>query len=460
MFPEDFKNRIIHQKYINSELLLKALREPSPVSIRTNPAKWNKKPVDQVPVPWCSQGWYLVSRPSFTSDPLFHAGCYYPQEASGMFLEQVFFQTSGNQKNIKVLDLCGAPGGKSTHLSSLIGSNGLLVANEVIRSRAVVLAENLTKWGVSNCVVTQNDPSAFSKLPGFFDLILVDAPCSGEGMFRDSGAINEWSEKNTNLCSERQKRILMDVWPSLRGNGILVYSTCTFNPGENEENIKWLTEKQEVEAVRLDVSGYEGITEIDYKGIHGYGFYPGRIRGEGLFVVVLRKMGKQERRAFRSKPGNDQKLRREEKAIAVEWAEFPENRLVKSGDEILSLPGNNDDHILLSRVLKIVKPGTRICSVKKKNYMPSHEMAMSVYFRKGSFPATKLDLSEALSFMRRETFNHNIAEKGWNIITYKGVNLGFVNNIGTRINNYYPVEWRIRMRKPEKENIINWSSIE
>jgi 16S rRNA C967 or C1407 C5-methylase (RsmB/RsmF family)/NOL1/NOP2/fmu family ribosome biogenesis protein len=458
MLPEDFRNRIIRQRYIDAEQLLKALSEPASVSIRTNPAKWNKIPVNSFQVPWCRSGFYLNERPSFTLDPLFHAGCYYPQEASGMFLEQVFLQTSGDKKNIRVLDLCGAPGGKSTHLSALIGSKGFMVANEVIRPRAVILAENLTKWGLSNCIVTQNDPSAFSLLPDFFDLVLIDAPCSGEGMFRDAVAINEWSEENTSLCAERQKRIIMDVWPALREDGILIYSTCTFNPGENEENIKWLTEKQEAESIMLDMSGYEGITEIDYQGITGYGFYPGKIRGEGLFVAVLGKKEKQDKQSYRTKGGNDQTLTREEKEIAGKWTEFPESSLVKFGDEIVSLPVNNEDFKLISKALKIVKPGTRICSVKKKNYLPSHEIALSVYFRKDSFPSAGLDLSDALSYLRRDNISQRIAERGWNAITYNGVNLGFVNNIGTRINNYYPVEWRIRMNIPGNAagNIISW----
>ncbi|MCX6328665.1 MAG: RsmB/NOP family class I SAM-dependent RNA methyltransferase, partial [Bacteroidia bacterium] len=334
MFPVEFKSRIASQNQIDADLLFKALSEPSPVSIRINPKKWNKRPLTSEPVPWCNQGWYLESRPSFTFDPLFHAGCYYPQEASGMFLEQVFKQIVDSEENIRVLDLCGAPGGKSTHLSSLIGKNGLLVANEVIRSRALILAENLTKWGLSNAVVTQSDPSAFSRLHGFFDLILVDAPCSGEGMFRDKVAISEWSEENTALCSERQKRIVMDVWPALKENGILIYSTCTFNPGENEEVVKWLTGKHEAESVQLNLYGYEGITEIDYQGIHGYGFYPGKIRGEGLFISVLRKNSRPDGNTFKIKSDVKSRVTKEEKIIFNEWTMFSEERLMKSGEDI------------------------------------------------------------------------------------------------------------------------------
>ena len=293
MFPEEFKKRISAQEYIDAEALLRALREPSPVSIRINQSKWNRTPLDSEPVPWCHNGYYLKSRPSYTADPLFHSGCYYPQEASGMFLEQVVLQSADSLKNIRVLDLCGAPGGKSTLLSDIIGNDSLLVANEVIRSRAQILAETVTKWGSGNTLVTQSDPALFSGLPGFFDIILVDAPCSGEGMFRTDIAVSEWSTDNTAHCAERQKRILMDIWPALKENGVLIYSTCTFNPGENEENIRWLTGRNEAECIRLDLKSFEGITEIDFEGIFGYGFYPDKVRGEGYFIAVIRKKASQ-----------------------------------------------------------------------------------------------------------------------------------------------------------------------
>jgi 16S rRNA C967 or C1407 C5-methylase (RsmB/RsmF family)/NOL1/NOP2/fmu family ribosome biogenesis protein len=448
-FPEKFRFRIAEQDYIDPGILFKALSEPSPVSIRTNSEKWSKQPDCLRQVPWCKSGWYLESRPSFTLDPLFHAGCYYPQEASSMFLEKVFMQATENRKDIRVLDLCGAPGGKSTHLSSLIGTDGFLVSNEVIRSRALILAENLAKWGLSNYMVTQSDPSSFSRLRGFFDMILVDAPCSGEGMFRDPVAVNEWSEENAVHCSVRQKRILMDVWPALRENGILIYSTCTFNPDENEKNIKWLLAKEEAESVKLDVSVYEGITEIDIEGVHGYGFYPGRIHGEGLFISVLRKKGRCGKLSDKIKKMISPNIGSEEKTRAREWSTFSELSLFKWGDDILAIPFNYDDLQLLSGALKIITTGTRICTVKGKDYLPSHEIAMSVRLKKNQFPSTELSLPDALSYLRRDNFNVRFAERGWNLVTYNGINLGFVNNIGNRFNNYYPVEWRIRMRKTE-----------
>ena len=338
MFPADFVQRIGGQNYLDSGSLLKALEEPSPVSIRRNTERWSKVPFDSEPVPWSSGGFWLAERPSFTLDPLFHAGCYYPQEASGMFLEQVVKQTIHSLDNVKVLDLCAAPGGKSLILSDMIGPGGLLVANEVIRQRASVLAETITKWGNDNTLVTQSDPGAFGKLPGFFDIILCDAPCSGEGMFRTEIAVKEWSKTNTDHCSERQKRILMDVWPSLKENGMLIYSTCTFNPGENEENIKWLTEKHDAESISLDISQFEGITEIEYKGIVGYGFHPGKVRGEGLFVSVIRKKEGESFKPQKTSRMSDFRASKSEKETAIRWTNFNSDNLLKTGEDLFALP--------------------------------------------------------------------------------------------------------------------------
>jgi 16S rRNA C967 or C1407 C5-methylase (RsmB/RsmF family)/NOL1/NOP2/fmu family ribosome biogenesis protein len=460
MFPERFIQRIRTQEYIDTNGLLKAIQEPSPVSIRINSSKWNWKPQKSEYVPWCSTGFFLESRPSFTLDPLFHSGCYYPQEASGMFMEQAFKQTVSMEGYIRALDLCGAPGGKSTHLSSLIGSNGLLVSNEVIRSRASVLAENITKWGVTNTLVTRNDPSAFSGLEGFFDVILVDAPCSGEGMFRDNIAVNEWSEENTIYCSERQRRILKDIWPALKENGLLIYSTCTFNPGENEINIKWLVSSHQAECVELDVSEYNGITEIDHQGIKGYGFYPGRIKGEGLFVSVIRKTGLSRKTKSDSRKKQSQEPQRSDLDIVREWTTFSTDNIIRSGDEIYYVPGRMEDYRILENKLMLISPGIKICAVKKNGYVPAHELSLSDGIRKDAFNRFGLDYSQALSYLRRDIIRLQDIPKGWLIATYNDVSLGFCNNIGSRINNYYPVEWRIRMNIPKigSRNIILWDS--
>jgi 16S rRNA C967 or C1407 C5-methylase (RsmB/RsmF family) len=458
MFPEAFIKRISGQKYIEPDFLLRALGEPSPASIRINPAKWDHLPVNDGHVPWCETGFYLNERPSFTSDPLFHAGCYYPQEASGMFIEQVLRQTGLINKDIKVLDLCGAPGGKSTHLSGLLGPESLLVANEVIRSRASVLSETVTRWGAVNTLVTGNDPSAFGVLQEYFDLILADVPCSGEGMFRNDTAVREWSAENTRHCSERQKRIINDIWPSLKHGGILIYSTCTFNPGENEENIKWITERYESETIPLNIDSFEGITCIEYNGIQGYGFYPDKIRGEGFFVSVIRKKWirgneplKVRKRAI---PGHAFK----ELDLAQRWTHFNPENIIRKGDEIISVPKGSMDLIARCPALRVVKSGTCISTVKDTVCLPSHELALSQGLKNGSFYQREIDLGTAISFLRRDRLDLHDLLKGWNLLTYRGINLGFVNNIGNRINNYHPVEWRIRldMAMIREKKIISW----
>lgn len=213
-------------------------------SIRFNPSKnVYHQPGDHrlAPVPWTQNGYYLAQRPSFTFDPLFHAGVYYVQEASSMFLEQALRQTTDLSQPLKVLDLCASPGGKSTHLQSLLSPASLLVSNDVIRSRAHVLKDNIVKWGSLNVVVTNNDPADFSALENYFDVIVVDAPCSGSGLFRrDEDAIGEWSVNNVTLCTQRQQRILADAWPSLKRGGLLIYSTCSYSMEEDEDIVKWL----------------------------------------------------------------------------------------------------------------------------------------------------------------------------------------------------------------------------
>ncbi|HEX2974910.1 MAG TPA: rRNA cytosine-C5-methyltransferase [Bacteroidales bacterium] len=460
MLPEKFISRIRDQQYVDPGSLLVALEQPSPVSIRINSGKWGMVPADSSVVPWCETGYYLQSRPSFTLDPLFHSGCYYPREASGMFLGEVFRQTVKKRDNLWALDLCGAPGGKSTQISDLIGQTGHLVANEVIRSRAPVLAETLTKWGSSNAMVSQNDPAAFSKLEGWFDIIVVDAPCSGEGMFRTNIAVQEWSEDNAAHCAVRQKRIISDVWPALKEEGLLIYSTCTFNPAENEENVKWICEKNEAESLRLDISAFPGITEISHNGIYGYGFYPGKIEGEGFFISVIRKKEIQERINVKTQKKNEFAPSRSETANALKWYNADQGRLLSHKDRLFSIPCEYDEFMHLFRNLNIIKRGTDISITKNEDFIPLHDLVLSQLLKNHAFNVYPVELRQALLFLRRDAFDISDAPDGWIVLTYNGVNIGFVKKIGKRINNYFPVEWRIRMNMPAagEENIIRWKN--
>jgi len=459
MYPPEFIKRIESQGYIDAEPLIKALGEPSPVSIRVNPAKWSRAPVTALPVEWCKTGYYIELRPSFTPDPLYHAGCYYPQEASGMFIEEIFRQVAEKGTFMRVLDLCAAPGGKATHLASLIGPDGLLVANETIRARASVLSENISRWGCTNTLVTQNDPSDFAGMSGFFDMILVDAPCSGEGMFRERVAVKEWSVENAVLCSGRQKRILKDVWPALKENGILIYSTCTFNPAENEENARWLISNGDAESVTLDISDFDNIVRIDHQGITGYGFYPDKVMGEGLFISVIRKKGSVEVQKRRERVRWDLRSAKEDIKAVRDWTILPDESFIRIGDEVLSIACGLEDFQYLGQYLRIVRMGTTICKVKNREYLPVHDLAVSQGVRADAFGTAELDFSQAAAYLRRDELRLPGLKKGWLAVTYKGVNLGFVNNLGNRLNNYYPVNRRIRMSIPENaiESVIKWN---
>jgi 16S rRNA C967 or C1407 C5-methylase (RsmB/RsmF family)/NOL1/NOP2/fmu family ribosome biogenesis protein len=460
MLPEAFVNRIKSQDYIDEESLLDSLAANGPISIRTNDKKMKLLPADSERVPWCSNGFYLHERPAFALDPLFHAGCYYPQEASGMFIGTLFSQLAGGISNIRVLDLCGAPGGKSTHLSSLIDSDGLLVSNEVIRSRVMTLSSNLTRWGLSNVMVTQNDPADFSRLKGFFDIILIDAPCSGEGMFRERIAVREWTEENAFHCSRRQRRILMDAWPALKEGGKLIYSTCTFNPDENEKNIKWFTGKVDAESLTPDISGYKGIVEIVHDGIRGYGFFPGKIAGDGFFVSVLQKTGKQDPLVLRNRASDLFRVTNEEKRVVSDWTSFQVSNIMKPAGAIISSAAEIDDYKVLSSFLRIVKHGTIICNVKNRDLLPHHELAMSVRLKARSFPSVALNRGQALAYLKREKFTVDDPPQGWFLVTHEGINLGFMNNVGRRLNNYYPVEWRVRANDEPSAALPRWIRVQ
>ena len=250
--PEDFIKRIKADSFWPDNLLLAMNDQPS-VSIRINPLKKSKELYDLESVLWNPNGFYLPKRPIFTLDPLFHAGCYYPQEAGSMVLEYIFNALSISKKAI-ILDLCAAPGGKSTLINSWLDDDGFIVSNEIIPNRNKILCENLTKWGSVNCLVTCNQPKRFQEFPSIFDLIVVDAPCSGEGMFRkDPDSRNEWSLQNVEFCADRQKQIVCDVWDSLNENGYLIYSTCTLNEEENETTIKWLSKELNAEIINFNL---------------------------------------------------------------------------------------------------------------------------------------------------------------------------------------------------------------
>ncbi|MBF9253565.1 rRNA methyltransferase [Pontibacter sp. 172403-2] len=435
-----------------------ALQQDPPVSIRLNPAKTSSASIAGINlphVPWASQGYYLPERPLFTLDPLLHAGTYYVQEASSMFLEQALQQAADLLQPLRVLDLCGAPGGKSTQLASLISPDSLLVSNEVIRSRASILAENITKWGSGNVLVTNNDPRDFKRLSGFFDVMVVDAPCSGEGMFRkDAHAVQEWSEENVKLCAQRQQRILTEVWEALKPGGVLIYSTCTWNETENEENMAWLTMQQQAESINLTLPLEWNIVPTQLNGVRGYRFYPHLVQGEGFFMAVLRKTG-EAAKDYGSSKKKKYKLTiagKKEKALVYDWLQRPEQYEWLQHNEIISaIPaGLFEAADEIYQKLFVVYAGTDVAEVNGKKLKPMHALALSQQLNRDAFKAAELDLGQALRYLRKEDIQLNLGGNNWLLLQYSGVPLGWAKQMGNRINNYYPKEWRIRMELPQE----------
>lgn len=446
--PVSFVSRIQSQLTTESGLFFESLKQESPVSIRINPEK--KIDLGDEKISWCSIGFYLPKRPSFTLEPLFHAGCYYVQDASSMFLEQVFLQLGLTERKLLILDACAAPGGKSTHIASLMSEDSLLVSNEVIGSRITVLKENTIKWGNPNVLITNNDPSAFSSLENLFDVILVDAPCSGEGLFRkDHDAMEQWSESNCEISASRQQRILTALLPALKPGGILIYSTCTFNPKENEENIKWICENAAMECVELRVNDDWGIKKVKDKNCIGYAFHPHHVKGEGLFISVLKKK-EAAHPALRMKTRSTQFAPIIKKFGAMErWITDTNHKyaLVQRDEMIFVLQKEWLPLIeFLSGNLRIVHSGTCIAELKGDKPVPTHELAMSSLLNKVSFTQVEVSKEDALHYLRKEDFKIPSMPKGYALITFSHHPLGFINFLGNRFNNYYPANWRIRMK--------------
>ena len=447
MLPTDFIENL-HELLLPSEVqqLCQALETTPVTSIRLNDKiDYLTFECDTDEVPWHEEGYYLSERPQFTLDPLFHAGCYYVQEASSMFVENVLQQYVS--RDSVVLDLCAAPGGKSTLISQFLGDEGLLVSNEVVRQRVFILSENIQKWGNGNTVVTHNQAADFGmRLPGVFDCMLVDAPCSGEGMFRkDDGAISEWSQENVDACVVRQRKILQDAWDALRPGGILIYSTCTFNPWENEDNVAWIAETLGADVLNVAVDLSWGIT----MGNPGYHFYPHKTRGEGFYLCALRKHARGEVRPLsqrlpKYKPLPMQTV--EGKEVMRQWLLHPERWVMRQQDRfVVAYPAKYKEFIeLLHKQFICISTGFGLGEIRGKAYVPQHSLAMAKDLRLSAFPQVELTLEQALSYLRCEALVLSNVPVGVLLMTYQHVPLGFVKSVGNRCNNLYPKEWRIR----------------
>ncbi len=425
-----------------------------PVSVRVNEPKWNKDITElrlSQKVPWAKNGFYLDQRPLFTLDPWLHAGAYYVQEASSMFIEQAIKRITEEIKINYALDLCAAPGGKSTHLLSCLPQHSVLVSNEVIGSRAAILVENITKWGSANSIVTQNDPSDFARFDGLFDLMLVDAPCSGSGLFRrDPHLVSEWSPNHVVLCSQRQQRILADVLPALAPGGFLLYSTCSYSPDEDEAILDWLAENFQMKAIDLHwTDNQDGVvvTKSPRHGMVCYRFYPGKVKGEGFFMVLLQKEGKHE--SYNLKPSKGKAADTSMPAALKEFIQTEAPLLFHRHNEtVFAMPEPVYKLFIQfqSQKMNVRKAGVKTGEIIHGKFNPAHDFALAGLFKKEAFPHFEMEKTNAIRYLRRDEFDlPDNLPKGWLLVIYNGLSLGFVKNLGNRINNYYPKDWRIRL---------------
>ena len=426
--------------------------EPS-VSIRLNIHKKASEIAHEgtTPVRWCDSGLYLPERPNFTLDPLLHGGAYYVQDASSMIIQKIISKIATGP--VALLDLCAAPGGKTTAAIDALPEGSAVVANEYSFQRAEILRENLTKWGFPATIVTNSPTEKFSRCASGFDIILIDAPCSGEGMMRkDATARTQWSRGLVSQCASLQREIVASVASSLKDGAYIVYSTCTFNPEENERNVEWMAEEFGLETIEMDFPDEWGILRGIGTSAVCYRFMPFATRGEGLFVSVLRKKGNAESRRTRN-------FRREVKkgkiadTACYEFLTNPERyvwhqkegRLTAVAQECMDIL----ETLIAAKGIRIISEGLEIATIKGNDLVPSHQLALSTALRKESFPTAGLSLDDARKYLARETLTLDpTVPKGYVLVTYADMPLGFVKNIGNRANNLYPNNWRIRNLRP------------
>ena len=437
----------------NALVAFSAFDSPASVSVRKNPFKGGTCP-DGREVPWCRHGRILPERPQFTLDPHFHAGSYYVQDSSSMFVGHVFRDLLAKMqvpagRPVRVLDLCAAPGGKTTDIAASLreafGDGFLLVSNEVMKARAGVLADNVALWGDPNVVVTSDDPSSFAALPGFFDIIVADVPCSGEGMFRkDEEAQRQWSEDNVALCAARQKRITADVWPALAQDGFFVYSTCTFNVYENDGNVRWIADELGAEPLFAEdvLNPGNGVIRTGL----GYSLVPGHVEGEGQYCSALRKTSEVEFRQMKARTMKPSATKASPLPKGLEKLVGVPVRIRQRGETVIAVPEVVfSDLVMLEQNLHVLAAGCALGALKGNNIVPDADLALSMILAEDAFPYADVDRDTALAFLHRDAITLPDSPKGYVAIRYAGLPLGFVKNLGNRCNSLHPQSRRIRM---------------
>lgn len=448
MMPDPRFNQYLEHALGASEAaaLLRCIDSGEPAtSVRVNPAKHASLDIladTSGTVPWHRHGYYLQSRPRFTFDPALHQGLYYVQEASSMFVGHVVSRIASLTGNIPLtlLDSCAAPGGKTTAAADMLPDGSVVVANEYDRQRASVLAENVAKWGNPSVIVTQGDTARFRKMHGAFDIVIADAPCSGEGMMRkDQKAVEQWSPALVSQCADRQREILDNITGCIAPGGFLIYSTCTFNREEDEEIVERLVEEFGMLPVDIDTDPSWGILSTSASGITCHRFLPSRLRGEGLFMAVMRAPGDFKPRSLSAS------TRQKSLPEAADWV--PSLIAKKYGETIYALPPHALPMLkeLESKSVNIIAPGVEIATVKGRDIIPAAPLAFSSALSPDAFMRIEVSHDEAIAFLRRDAVVlPSGTPRGHILLTRSGYPLGFVKNLGNRSNNLYPANWRIR----------------
>ncbi|MCM1319366.1 MAG: rRNA cytosine-C5-methyltransferase [Muribaculaceae bacterium] len=431
--------------------LVEALENTAPVvGVRLNPRK--SKDFDGAPVAWCDMGRVLAERPQFTLMPGWHGGAFYVQEPASMIMTAVIERIVNKlgRKDLRYLDMCAAPGGKTTAALSVLPEEAFVVANEFVPARAAILVENLTKWGYPNFAVTCGDTSAYRNLKGAFDIVAVDAPCSGEGMMRkDEEARRQWSPGLVTRCAELQQEIITNAWQTLRPGGYLIYSTCTFNKYEDESILRYAMEELGAENIDLGLNAEFDIPGSIDSSLSALRFMPHRTVGEGLFLGVLHKPGEA---ALTPSKGKPKKNNSKQKTITSKEL----NRLLinpETFDYSMTRDGlwrvvpraYTELVSALEQHTRLLTAGVTLGESKGKSFIPDASLALSTSLAPEAYVAVEVDHQTALSYLRREAIVlPENSPRGIVLICHEGLPLGFAKNLGNRANNLYPHNWRIR----------------
>lgn len=440
--PQALINSLQNVNGFNEKTFIEAHENlDSNISIRINPFKKTAFFDEDEPIAWSEFGKYLPKLNSDTLLPLQQTGALFLQEASSMYLEQVLKNTLDLSQDLKVLDLCAAPGGSSTLLASLLTPNSLLVCNDVIQTRSYNLSDNLTKWGTMNTVVTNNDPKDFMRLFGFFDVLIIDAPSSNSGLFRkDPNLTKEWSINNVDTWAVKQKKMINEAWSSLKQGGILIYSTSSYSKEENENIVDWIETTFSAEhLVAKENEKLEGIVISE----GSFRLFPDKIKGEGFFITAFKKKSAEKEVFIRSGKPIKNNNRRTEREIFRNWIKDIDNHtwFEKNDEYFLISPTHEHSISLMQFNFNLKKVGTKIGKLSNKDLIPDHELALSMLLN-NQINKVELDPSETIKYLKREEFTLKETAKGWSLMTFNGLGLGWAKILPNRINNYYPKDWR------------------